>query len=335
MSAERESTGGAPVVVDPLGGLVLDPANELKFRGPFDDYVSVSLTIRNPTPKRIAFKIKTTAPKRYCVKPNSGVLDPEQTMKVNVLLQPFIYDPNEKNKHKFMVQYMYLNDNEMQYSVNEILNMWKDVSNSRLLDLKLKCIFELTESDQQRLQQQQQSGGGESKQQQQQDTSKLSASSTASKSSVSSSSFSTANKENFVQATADFDSSSSHQQQQTYAQKASNVPANSPATVAAAAAAATTTTTLGSGGSSRLDKNDNAINELKWLKQENERLTREVARLKEEESRLRKLALQAPSSTLNKSHGGGGDALADVLNNRSTLIIIVLLAIVVYLLLFR
>lgn len=83
MSAERESTGGAPVVVDPLGGLVLDPANELKFRGPFDDYVSVSLTIRNPTPKRIAFKIKTTAPKRYCVKPNSGVLDPEQTMKVN------------------------------------------------------------------------------------------------------------------------------------------------------------------------------------------------------------------------------------------------------------
>ena len=145
MSAERESTGGAPVVVDPLGGLVLDPANELKFRGPFDDYVSVSLTIRNPTAKRIAFKIKTTAPKRYCVKPNSGVLDPEQTMKVNgsinlfifflsfllvlilyfliVLLQPFIYDPNEKNKHKFMVQYMYLNDNEMQYSVNEILNM--------------------------------------------------------------------------------------------------------------------------------------------------------------------------------------------------------------------
>lgn len=84
MSSERESTGGgAAVVVDPLGGLVLDPANELVFRGPFDDYVSVSLTIRNPTSKRVAFKIKTTAPKRYCVKPNSGVLDSEQNMKVN------------------------------------------------------------------------------------------------------------------------------------------------------------------------------------------------------------------------------------------------------------
>lgn len=81
MSNERESSGA--VLVDPLGGLVLDPANELRFKGPFDDYVTVSLTIRNPTEKRIAFKIKTTAPKRYCVKPNSGVLDSQQSMKVN------------------------------------------------------------------------------------------------------------------------------------------------------------------------------------------------------------------------------------------------------------
>lgn len=40
-----------------------------------------------------------------------------------VLLQPFNYDPSEKNKHKFMVQYLYLNDEEMQLSVNDILNM--------------------------------------------------------------------------------------------------------------------------------------------------------------------------------------------------------------------
>ena len=122
MTNDRESVGGA-VVVDAQGGLLLDPSNELRFKGPFDDYVTVSLSIRNPTKSRIAFKIKTTAPKRYCVKPNSGVLDPEQSMKVNVLLQPFNYDPNEKNKHKFMVQYLYLNDEEIQMSVNDILTM--------------------------------------------------------------------------------------------------------------------------------------------------------------------------------------------------------------------
>jgi len=106
MSNDQESSGA--VLVDPPVGLLLDPSNELRFKGPFDDDVTVSLIIRNPTEKRIAFKIKTTAPKRYCVKPNSGVLDPAQSMKVNVLLQPFVYDPNEKNKHKFMVEFFIL-----------------------------------------------------------------------------------------------------------------------------------------------------------------------------------------------------------------------------------
>ena len=49
---------------DPLGGLALEPSNELRFKGPFEnEFSSVSLTITNPTDKRIAFKIKTTAPK--------------------------------------------------------------------------------------------------------------------------------------------------------------------------------------------------------------------------------------------------------------------------------
>ncbi len=82
MSAERNRTGE---LVDLIGGLLLDPSNELRFKGPFDDYVTVSLTIKNPTKKRIAFKIKNTAPKRYCVKPNSGILDPSQSMMVNGL----------------------------------------------------------------------------------------------------------------------------------------------------------------------------------------------------------------------------------------------------------
>ena len=73
-----------PDKIDPLGGLALDPSNELRFKGPFEnDFSSVTLSISNPTDKRIAFKIKTTAPKRYCVKPNSGVLDPTKSMKVN------------------------------------------------------------------------------------------------------------------------------------------------------------------------------------------------------------------------------------------------------------
>jgi hypothetical protein len=81
--------------IDPLGGLALEPSNELRFKGPFEnEFSSVTLSISNPTEKRIAFKIKTTAPKRYCVKPNSGVLDPTKSMKVNGKLIIIIFDSN-------------------------------------------------------------------------------------------------------------------------------------------------------------------------------------------------------------------------------------------------
>ena len=55
---------------------------------------------------QVCFKVKTTAPRRYCVRPNSGMIDAGETMEVSIMLQPFQYDPNERNNHKFMVQSM-------------------------------------------------------------------------------------------------------------------------------------------------------------------------------------------------------------------------------------
>ena len=50
---------------------------------------------------------------RYCVKPNSGVIEAGGEMAVAVSLQPFDYDPTDKNKHKFMVQSMFAPDGEV------------------------------------------------------------------------------------------------------------------------------------------------------------------------------------------------------------------------------
>ncbi|CAG9463919.1 unnamed protein product [Pedinophyceae sp. YPF-701] len=49
-------------------------------------YSSTFLTLNNPTSKFVAFKIKTTSPKRYCVKPSSGLLKPQQTQEVQISL---------------------------------------------------------------------------------------------------------------------------------------------------------------------------------------------------------------------------------------------------------
>ncbi|XP_019640235.1 PREDICTED: vesicle-associated membrane protein-associated protein B-like isoform X12 [Branchiostoma belcheri] len=121
--------------------LILEPSGELKFKGPFTEVVTSNLKLNNPTDKRVCFKVKTTAPRRYCVRPNSGVVEPSSSINVSVMLQPFDYDPQEKNKHKFMVQSMFAPEGGIDNET--MVNMWKDADQTQLMDSKLKCVFEL------------------------------------------------------------------------------------------------------------------------------------------------------------------------------------------------
>ncbi|XP_076449613.1 vesicle-associated membrane protein/synaptobrevin-binding protein-like [Babylonia areolata] len=119
--------------------LILEPSTELTFKGPFTDIVTAYLKLQNPTEKKICFKVKTTAPKRYCVRPNGGILDPGSSISVAVMLQPFEYDPSEKSKHKFMVQSMFAPDGKIESQEQ----LWKDASPDSLMDTKLKCVFDM------------------------------------------------------------------------------------------------------------------------------------------------------------------------------------------------
>lgn len=124
--------------------LIIEPAQELVFHGPFTQAVSSVMKLTNPSSKKVCFKIKTTAPKRYCVKPNSGVIDPDQTVEIAVTLQPFEFDPQEKNRHKFMVQSMYAPDGEINQDT-----LWKEADGSNLMDSKLRCVFLLPDENSQ------------------------------------------------------------------------------------------------------------------------------------------------------------------------------------------
>ncbi|XP_026057503.1 vesicle-associated membrane protein-associated protein A-like [Carassius auratus] len=118
--------------------LILDPPGDLRFRGPFTDVVTANLKLRNPSDRRVCFKVKTTAPRRYCVRPNSGVIDPGSAVTVSVMLQPFEYDPNEKSKHKFMVQTIFAPS-----GASDLEALWKDARPDDLMDSKLRCVFEM------------------------------------------------------------------------------------------------------------------------------------------------------------------------------------------------
>ncbi|XP_029611437.1 vesicle-associated membrane protein-associated protein A isoform X2 [Salmo trutta] len=124
--------------------LDLEPPYDLKFKGPFTEVVTTNLKLKNPSDRKVCFKVKTTAPRRYCVRPNSGMIESGATVTVSVMLQPFEYDPNEKSKHKFMVQTIFAPSN-----ATDMDAVWKDAKPDDLMDSKLRCVFELpSENDQ-------------------------------------------------------------------------------------------------------------------------------------------------------------------------------------------
>lgn len=56
------------------------------------------------------------------------------------MLQPFNYDPAEKNKHKFMVQTMFLPEEE----TRDLESLWKNASPDQVMtSSKMRCVFEL------------------------------------------------------------------------------------------------------------------------------------------------------------------------------------------------
>lgn len=120
--------------------LKLEPSSELRFRGSFTKVVTANLKLTNPTEKKVCFKVKTTAPKRYCVRPNSGFVEPHGVVEVAVMLQPFEYDPKEKSKHKFMVQTMFAPEGDVDHET-----LWKEADQSAFMDSKLKCVFDYVE----------------------------------------------------------------------------------------------------------------------------------------------------------------------------------------------
>lgn len=84
----------------------LIPNNALGFNRPFTQLVKKTLTITNNNALPVAFKVKTTAPKLYCVRPNSGRIEPGESVEVSVMLQPMKEEPllSIKCKDKFLIQ---------------------------------------------------------------------------------------------------------------------------------------------------------------------------------------------------------------------------------------
>uniref|UniRef100_A0A803N3T4 MSP domain-containing protein n=1 Tax=Chenopodium quinoa TaxID=63459 RepID=A0A803N3T4_CHEQI len=84
--------------------LNIDPL-ELKFELELKKQICSSLNLTNKTDSYVAFKVKTTNPKKYCVRPNTGVVLPRSTCQVVVTMQALKEPPSDMQcKDKFLLQ---------------------------------------------------------------------------------------------------------------------------------------------------------------------------------------------------------------------------------------
>ncbi|CAJ2669848.1 vesicle-associated protein 1-2-like [Trifolium pratense] len=87
------------------GDLLDIQPEELQFPFELKKQISCSLQLSNKTDNYVAFKVKTTNPKKYCVRPNSGVVLPRSTCDVIVTMQAQKEAPSDMQcKDKFLLQ---------------------------------------------------------------------------------------------------------------------------------------------------------------------------------------------------------------------------------------
>ncbi|XP_025085499.1 motile sperm domain-containing protein 2-like isoform X2 [Pomacea canaliculata] len=112
--------------------LTISPAEELIFssnssgRDCFD-----VITLSNTLPYLIAFKIKTTSPEKYRVRPSTGVVKPGEAYEVYVYLQTGFL--SSVSKDKFLVMAMEVTGDEYDIS------LWKTVPKDSIMEHRLKC----------------------------------------------------------------------------------------------------------------------------------------------------------------------------------------------------
>ncbi|KAJ3275449.1 phosphatidylinositol-binding protein scs2 [Terramyces sp. JEL0728] len=137
----------------------VQPDADLVFKQSGGQNPKQSITITNNNAEAIAFKVKTTAPKQFSVKPNGGRLEPGEKCEILIVLQikeGATFDA--KRRDKFLVQSIKLPNLKLdeQQMISKIAELWtqaeqvrKSVPDASHVDVisekKLRCVYQIDE----------------------------------------------------------------------------------------------------------------------------------------------------------------------------------------------
>ncbi|TKY55498.1 Vesicle-associated protein 2-1 [Spatholobus suberectus] len=114
--------------------------DELRFQIELEKQTYCDLKVLNNTEHYVAFKVKTTSPKKYFVRPNTGVIHPWDSCIIRVTLQAQQeYPPDMQCKDKFLLQGTIVNPNT---DVDELPpDTFNKDSEKSIEELKLRVVY--------------------------------------------------------------------------------------------------------------------------------------------------------------------------------------------------
>ncbi|KAJ2747142.1 phosphatidylinositol-binding protein scs2 [Coemansia sp. BCRC 34301] len=123
--------------------LVYEPGDALAFNQPFKVVTQDILRLTNKNNSPVAFKVKTTAPKQYCVRPNAGRIEPGDAVEVQVVLQPMKEEPaaDFKCRDKFLVQSIQITPEMESMPMTELWAMVEREAKSSINEKKLRVRY--------------------------------------------------------------------------------------------------------------------------------------------------------------------------------------------------
>ncbi|KAI4315203.1 hypothetical protein L6164_028037 [Bauhinia variegata] len=127
--------------------LVSVQPDELRFQFELEKQTFCDLKVLNNTENHVAFKVKTTSPKKYFVRPNTGVIQPWDSCIIRVTLQAQReYPPDMQCKDKFLLQSTTVSQN---FDADELPpdTFTKD-SGKSIEERKLRVVYLSPSSDQ-------------------------------------------------------------------------------------------------------------------------------------------------------------------------------------------
>lgn len=120
--------------------LTLEPDSTLYFsRSQSTTSPHRNLRLSNTHTGSVAFKVKTTAPKAYLVRPSSGILKPDENQEVQIILQaqPQQGDTQSNASDRFLVQAVAVGENEVVTRED-----WAKFAKDKIQEQKLNVIVE-------------------------------------------------------------------------------------------------------------------------------------------------------------------------------------------------